>query len=250
MKLKKSVFFNLVASLLVALLAGAVYSQTCALTIEATPEGSEVVQKGVTASAISKTTGRIYRSTFRQGLPFFASLPEAEYKVTIKKVGFKRTVDIVKLDCDEAENGTVTSYFSIWRGSSNQSVDLTIKKVKEMRLDRMTMLGSSDSDSPPPPPVWKVPPRTISGEVLNGKAISLPVPAYPPAAKAVRAGGSVSIQVLIDESGNVVAASAVSGHPLLRSASEAAARGARFSPTLLEGRPVKVSGVITYNFVP
>jgi len=41
----------------------------------------------------------------------------------------------------------------------------------------------------------------------------------------------------------------VSGHPLLRAAAVAAARGARFSPTKLSGQPVKVSGVITYNFV-
>ena len=85
---------------------------------------------------------------------------------------------------------------------------------------------------------------------MNGKAISLPKPAYPPAARAVRAGGACSVQVLIDENGNVISAYAVSGHPLLRAASEAAARAARFSPTLLEGKPVKVSGVITYNFVP
>jgi protein TonB len=97
--------------------------------------------------------------------------------------------------------------------------------------------------------VKKEVPKQISGGVLNGKAISLPKPPYPPAAKAVRAGGSVSVQVLIDENGSVVSASAVSGHPLLRSAAVAAARGARFSPTKLSGQPVKVSGVITYNFV-
>jgi len=92
-------------------------------------------------------------------------------------------------------------------------------------------------------------PKQISGGVLNGKAISLPKPAYPAAAKAVRASGSVSVQVLIDENGSVVSASAVSGHPLLRAAAVGAARGARFSPTKLSGQPVKVSGVITYNFV-
>jgi outer membrane biosynthesis protein TonB len=58
------------------------------------------------------------------------------------------------------------------------------------------------------------------------------------------------VQVLIDESGRVVSASATGGHPLLRAAAEAAARGARFSPTLLSGQAVKVSGIITYNFVP
>jgi protein TonB len=103
---------------------------------------------------------------------------------------------------------------------------------------------------PPPPPPKKEPPKTVSGGVLNGKATSLPKPAYPPAAKAVQASGSVSVQVLIDEGGRVVSASAVSGHPLLRAAAVAAARGARFSPTLLSGQAVKVSGVITYNFVP
>jgi periplasmic protein TonB len=109
--------------------------------------------------------------------------------------------------------------------------------------------GDDEGGGPPPPPVKKAVPKQISGGVLNGKAISLPKPPYPPAAKAVRAGGSVSVQVLIDENGNVVSASAVSGHPLLRAAAASAARGARFSPTKLSGQPVKVSGVITYNFV-
>lgn len=92
--------------------------------------------------------------------------------------------------------------------------------------------------------------KTVSGGVLNGKAQSLPLPAYPPAAKAVNAGGSVSVQVLIDEEGNVFSAAAVSGHPLLRSAAVDAARQAKFAPTLLNGQPVKVSGILTYNFVP
>jgi TonB family protein len=93
------------------------------------------------------------------------------------------------------------------------------------------------------------PPKQISGGILNGKARSLPNPPYPPAARAVRASGTVNVQVLVDESGNVVSASAVSGHPLLRAAAASAARGAKFAPTLLSGQPVKVSGIITYNFV-
>ncbi|MEJ7624737.1 MAG: energy transducer TonB [Pyrinomonadaceae bacterium] len=166
---------------------------------------------------------------------------------------------------------------------------VTKNQVKEMRLDRMTKLGSNDSDTgakvdsgaarvvetggtaglsastgtaptgggeeeaPPPPAAKATPkpqPKTISQGVLNGKATSLPKPAYPAAARAVRAAGSVSVQVLINESGSVISATAVSGHPLLKAAAAAAARGARFSPTLLSGQPVKVSGVITYNFVP
>ncbi len=106
-------------------------------------------------------------------------------------------------------------------------------------------------DEPPPPkaappPVPKAP---ISGGVLNGKAISLPKPPYPAIAKAAHASGKVTVQVTIDENGNVISAHAVGGHPLLQQAAVAAARGAKFSPTKLSGQPVKVTGVITYDFM-
>lgn len=93
-------------------------------------------------------------------------------------------------------------------------------------------------------------PNKISGGVLNGKATSLPRPPYPAAARAVKASGAVNVQVTIDENGNIISASAVSGHPLLRQAAEQAAREAKFAPTLLEGIPVSVTGIIVYNFVP
>lgn len=114
--------------------------------------------------------------------------------------------------------------------------------------------GDGDADvgpaAPPPAPKPKPVPKQISGGVLNGKAKSLPTPVYPSAARSMRIAGKVTVQVLIDESGDVVSASAASGHPLLKAAAVAAARRAKFSPTLLTGQPVKVSGVITYNFTP
>jgi protein TonB len=85
--------------------------------------------------------------------------------------------------------------------------------------------------------------------VINGKASNLVKPPYPAAAKAVRAAGAVNVSVSIDEAGNVVSASAVSGHPLLRQAAESAARQSKFTPTVLSGQPVKVTGIIVYNFV-
>jgi TonB family protein len=90
--------------------------------------------------------------------------------------------------------------------------------------------------------------KAISGGVLNAKAISKPEPTYPAVARAVRASGTVVVQITVDESGKVISASAVSGHPLLHQAAVQAARQARFSPTLLSGKPVKVTGTITYNF--
>ena len=112
--------------------------------------------------------------------------------------------------------------------------------------------GGAPPPPPPPPPAAPKPvvPKKISGGVLNGKATSLPKPPYPAAARAVRASGAVNVQVTISETGSVVSASAVTGHPLLRQAAEQAARQARFAPTMLSGQPVSVTGVIVYNFVP
>ena len=80
--------------------------------------------------------------------------------------------------------------------------------------------------------------------------LALPRPAYPPLARAARLSGTITVQVLIDEQGNVSDTHAIDGHPLLQTVCVAAAREAKFSPTLLEGEPVKVTGVIKYNFVP
>lgn len=88
----------------------------------------------------------------------------------------------------------------------------------------------------------------ISGGVLNGKAINLPAPEYPATAKQARVSGAVTVRVTVDENGAVISAQAVSGHPLLQAAAVQAARQARFSPTLLMGEPVKITGVIIYNF--
>ena len=105
------------------------------------------------------------------------------------------------------------------------------------------------ADAPPPPAAKPTPHAPISGGVLNGKALSLPKPSYPAIARQAHASGVVVVQVLIDENGNVIAAHAVSGHPLLQAVAVQAAHQARFSPTKLSGQPVKVNGVIQYNFV-
>lgn len=92
-------------------------------------------------------------------------------------------------------------------------------------------------------------PQQIAKGIVNGSAISLPKPAYPLEARRNRASGTVPVQVLIDKEGNVLHACAVEGRKELHQASEIAAYGAKFNPTLLNGKPVRVMGVIVYNFV-
>lgn len=101
-------------------------------------------------------------------------------------------------------------------------------------------IASGDGDSPPP--------RAISGGVISAKALNLPQPVYPSAAKAMNAQGSVTVQVVIDETGKVVSATPLSGNPLFRASAVTAAQQATFAPTMLSGKPVKVTGVVVYNF--
>ncbi|MCC7306677.1 MAG: energy transducer TonB [Acidobacteria bacterium] len=92
--------------------------------------------------------------------------------------------------------------------------------------------------------------KQISGGVLNGKAILLERPFYPAEARKNRDGGTVSVQVMIDEDGNVVRAGAVNGAPTLQWVSRDAACRSKFSRTTLKGVPVKVFGVKTHNYIP
>lgn len=108
--------------------------------------------------------------------------------------------------------------------------------------------SKTEAEAAPKPVAARAPVKPISGGVLNGKATSLPVPSYPPAARSARASGLVTVEVVIDGSGKVISAKAASGHPLLQQAAVQAAQQARFTPTLLSGQPVKISGVINYNF--
>jgi TonB family protein len=107
----------------------------------------------------------------------------------------------------------------------------------------------------PPEEPWPIdrpaqlPRAPISGGVLNGKAVSKPEPVYPAIARAARASGTVTVAITFDEEGTVISARAVGGHPLLQQAAVQAAYKARFAPVRLSGQPVKVNGVITYNFV-
>ncbi len=121
--------------------------------------------------------------------------------------------------------------------------------------------GSLGNAVPPPPPEPKPKPTPepavkptpagilkVSGGVAEGKAIRKIAPQYTAIARAARASGPVQIQVMISEEGQVIEATVLNGHPLLRQAALEAARQWLFRPTLLSDVPVKVQGVLTFNF--
>ena len=111
--------------------------------------------------------------------------------------------------------------------------------------DVTTVAGNTQEQNPAQPNKPGPKKGPIAGGMLNSKALYLPLPEVP----AGEATGVVLVQVLVDEQGSVVEAKAVSGPQHLQAAAVNAARLARFTPTLLLGEPVKVSGTLSYNFV-
>ncbi len=93
-------------------------------------------------------------------------------------------------------------------------------------------------------------PKTISGGVVNGKAINLATPVYPQAAKMISLYGEVKVKVLIDVDGKVLTAEVISGNPILRTSSINAALKSEFAPIKIGGEFVRVSGRIHYIFLP
>jgi TonB family protein len=91
--------------------------------------------------------------------------------------------------------------------------------------------------------------ETNSEGVQSAHALELPKPEYPLIARAAHASGTVEVQVIVGFDGSVIAAAAISGHPLLQAAAVGAARNARFTPIRYKGEPVKVVGIIQYHFV-
>ncbi len=102
--------------------------------------------------------------------------------------------------------------------------------------------GQPGANQPPPNVERKY------GVVESGAVVSRSEAVYPPLAKAAKITGSVVLEAIVDEAGNVIWANAVSGHPLLKEAAVNSARLWKFSPTKLDGQPVKFLTGITVNF--
>jgi periplasmic protein TonB len=74
-------------------------------------------------------------------------------------------------------------------------------------------------------------------------------PVYPPLAQQARIRGTVVVDAVIDEHGNVVQARALTGHPLLIDAALKAVLQWKYEPTILNGQPVSVELHLQVNFI-
>jgi TonB family protein len=182
------------------------------------------------------------------------SYGNARFQIPIKGPKKSGTIYVVASK-DASANGInswVYDMLEVDVEGRSERIELTEKRLPQTLEDGDS--GETDTDEPPllgansaTPPTSGA--KTISVGALDDKAISKPEPTYPAIGKAVKATGKVVVRVVVDESGNVISASAVSGHPLLQNAAVQAARQAKFTPMKLGGIAVKVTGTLTYNFV-
>jgi TonB family protein len=211
--------------------AASAQSKSCSLVlnISAMDENGQAKQiKNARAFVVRRNTRTRIPATLISGSPRFQGLRVGHYRLTILKRGFEKATQEVDFSCS----------------ASNSKIEV------EVSLDpKLPDISGQSPDSVPPVRREQSTSKIISGGVLNGRAIELPKPAYPSMARVAHASGTVVVEVVIDEKGHVTSAQAISGHPLLKAASVEAALNAKFTPTKLAGQPVKVSGVITYNFV-
>lgn len=142
----------------------------------------------------------------------FENLVEGKYKVNLVKKGYKKKVKEINLECNLAdENNDLYENIYLWKAEN------VLNSLEDLREYKSDIEKTTDKKS------------EISSKKVYGK---------------------VTVRVLIDEDGNVTSAKAVDGNGLLKDSSIKAARRAKFLPTLIAGMPVKVTGDITYNFVP
>jgi protein TonB len=73
-------------------------------------------------------------------------------------------------------------------------------------------------------------------------------PEYPTLARETHIRGTVLVEAVIDEKGNVVQARIVSGHPLLIAAALKAVLQWKYEPTSLNGQPISVVLQVQVNF--
>lgn len=186
--------------------------------------------KNYTIKLINAKTKKLVKTREVGGDAFVSSIDKGSYIATISKDGFQKTETKLWLDCSLTDSqNTATEIAFLWKGDSRK----LFKSYFDGDVGTFIVAKKQDSDSKP----------------LNNGAVTLARPEYPRAARVYRASGKVEVQVLINELGYVISAKAVSGHPILQTAAVEAAQKSKFKMTLLEGIPVKVNGIVVYNFV-
>ena len=218
--------FLLLTLTTIALCAANCFAQakTCDLKLEVTQnDGKDKVED---AEAVTFVMRGIVRNKAQlvDAMPYFADLKEGVYSLAVSKKGYKTTIKRIRHDCSTlADKKFVPQDIWMWSGSSKEKVHFIDSDYNNEIFRKMMIVDL---------------------------ALEMPKPDYPAAARSVRASGTVAVEVTIDEKGDVLSAQSVSGDQLLTPAAVKVAKKAKFIPSVSKGEPVKIVGIVVYNFVP
>jgi len=130
--------------------------------------------------------------------------------------------------------------------AGNENAKANLKRLQD---EEAKIAAKSLPPAPVPVPEPVKPPESINlGNLTITNATRMVTPVYSPVAQRSNIEGRVTVDVELDEKGNVVSAKAASGNGLLRASAEDAARKSKFKPALYNNAPIKATGSITYNF--
>src|SRR5262245_10061533 len=200
-----------------------------------------------------KFVAQIHVGSFKQGLSMTTKFHFAviENESQFRRVG--KLSDLPQLVRDPSsvkgpDEGKKLSVVTLPQIRLNGAAQYFYARSAALSVQPQTM-PAGNTIEPPPPPTPPVAPRVSKG-VITGEVVSRVQPIYPSIAKQINASGEVLVSVMINENGRVIDAKAIKGHPVLRAAAEEAARKWVFKPTLLDGKPVKQPGTLTFVFTP
>lgn len=128
-----------------------------------------------------------------------------------------------------------------------KAVDLDAENaVAKGELNRLKDLEAAEAAAEA---ARNAPPEFVNmGTLTAANATKMVTPIYSPVAQRSLVEGRVTVEVEIDANGDVTSAKAVSGHQMLRTSAEDAAKRTKFKPATFNNRPIKGKGTIIYNF--
>lgn len=121
----------------------------------------------------------------------------------------------------------------------------------EQRTNAAPANANNAGAQPTPPqqmPAGRVDNAPVAVGSLVGKAKSRFPPTYPPLARTARVTGSVTVFLVVSEKGEVESVIRAEGPQQLQQAATEAARRWKFNPTEIDGKPVRVTGYLSFNF--
>ncbi|MGQ0540986.1 MAG: TonB family protein, partial [Blastocatellia bacterium] len=136
-----------------------------------------------------------------------------------------------------------------YQKASDLDTESEVAKASVKRLQDEIAKATAKPEPVRQVPAVVPPPDFLNlGNLTSANATRMVTPTYPLTAQRTGIEGRVTVEVELDVEGKVVSAKATSGHQMLRSAAEDAAKRSRFNPATFNGLAIKAKGVIQYNF--